>query len=658
MLMRYRGIAILTALALAALVMQRGLDAGHWAMTWPKEWQLPFADWLNAVFWFLSDFEFAGSVTGRDLTRLTVPLFQAPTDLFSNLFFEGFTSGFGANKRVLFPPLSWLGLALVVVLGCYRVGGVKLAALGAATAAYLLVFGLWSSAMLTMAQLAVAVPFGLLAGLMAGIWVWRSPRAKPAVLLALDQMQTIPIFAYLVPVVVFFGLGVAPAIIVTVIFALPTMVRTTVVGLEEAARTTGELALSIGCNRRQALWKVILPTAQDTLRVGLNQVVMLSFSSVIIASLVGAGGLGYDVLVALRRLAIGRGLEAGFAITLMAITLNSFLQHYSTGKVAGLPRLTRSRFLALLGALLLGLTLLSMALPWLAVFPKSLVLSTGPFFDNLIEWVNLNLYGLTNGVKTTLLIWFFLPLKRLLTALPWVVVVAAVGIAGVLVGDLKRGLFLAGLALAIAASGLWEKAMLTVYLCSVAVTFAAVVGIPIGIWAGRSRTVARMVMPVIDTLQTLPAFVYLIPAIMLFGTGDFPSFVAIVAYSISPAIRYAELGIRTVPEHLREAGIQFGCNPLQRLWKIELPAASPQILLGLNRTIMLGLSMLIVTALIGTNDLGQETVTALARVDAGRGLAAGFAVAFIAIIADRLVGGLAERMARPQLAGMAATGTG
>ncbi len=654
--MRYRGIALLTALALVALAMQRGLAEGHWALTWPQGWQLPFADWLNAVFRFLSEFEFAGSGTGRDLTRLAVPLFEMPTDLLSNLFFEGFTSGFGANKQVLFPPLSWLALTVGVVLSCYRVGGVKLATLGAATAAYLLVFGLWSSAMLTMAQLAVAVPIGLVVGLLMGVWVWRSPRIRPGVLLALDQLQTIPIFAYLVPVVVFFGLGVAPAIIVTVIFALPTMVRTTVVGLEEAARTTGELAVSIGCNKRQALWKVVLPTAQDMLRVGLNQVVMLSFSSVIIASLVGAGGLGYDVLVALRRLAIGRGLEAGFAITLMAITLNSFLQHYSTGRVAGLAALGSRQFLALIGALVLGLTLLSLVLPWLAVFPEQLVLSTGPFFDNVIEWVNLNLYSITDGVKTALLIYLFLPLKHLLTSLPWLVVVLAVTIAGYLVGGVKRGLFLGGLTLLIAASGLWHKAMLTVYLCAVAVSFSALVGIPTGIWAGRSRNVARIVMPIIDTLQTLPAFVYLIPAIMLFGTGDFPSFVAIVAYSISPAIRYAELGIRTVPEHLREAGVQFGCRPFQRLWMIELPAAAPQILLGLNRTIMLGLSMLIVTALIGTDDLGQETVTALAKVDAGRGLAAGFAVAFIAIIADRLVGGLAERKSQPQRAGMTAAG--
>jgi glycine betaine/proline transport system permease protein len=183
------------------------------------------------------------------------------------------------------------------------------------------------------------------------------------------------------------------------------------------------------------------------------------------------------------------------------------------------------------------------------------------------------------------------------------------------------------------------------------VFFSALFGIPLGVWAGRSKAAARVIIPIVDTLQTLPAFIYLIPAIMLFGTGDFPSFIAIVSFSICPAIRYTEFGIRTVPGELREAGVQFGCTSLQRLWKVELPSAGPQIILGLNRTIMMALAMLVVTALIGTSDLGQETITALTKVDPGRGIVAGLAVAFIAIIADRLVGGVAESKLTPEKKG-------
>jgi glycine betaine/proline transport system permease protein len=632
---------------LVGLIANRMLSETHWVNVWPDAWLLPAASWINDLFDFMSKRVFFDTFTGKDITRATIPLVQVPTEFIESLLVNGFTEGFGARKVTLFPPFSWLGISIATVLGCYRIGGTNLAIFSFVTAMYLLMLGLWESAMLTLALLLVTVPVAAAIGLFCGILIWRSPRIKPAALLILDQLQTIPIFAYLVPIVVFFGLGIAPAIVITVIFAMPTMVRTTVVALEEAAAHASELAMSIGCNSRQRLWKVILPSAQDQLRVGLNQVVMLSFSSVIIASLVGADGLGYDVLVALRRLAVGKGLEAGLAITLLAITLNSFLQHYSSRRIERLSFLSGRSFWAVMVFVIGSTTLLSLNVSWLAAYPEALMLSTGDFFDALIKWININLYDYTNGLKVFLLVNIFFPFKNLLLALPWPAFVALVGIAGYLGGNLKRGIFLAFLTFLIVWVGLWERAILTFYLCAVAVLFSAILGIPLGVWAGRSKAAARVIIPIVDLLQTLPAFIYLIPAIMLFGTGDFPSFIAIVAFSICPAIRYTEFGIRTVPSELREAGVQFGCNSMQRLWKVELPTAGPQIILGLNRTIMMALAMLVVTALIGTSDLGQETMTALTKVDPGRGLVAGFAVAFIAIIADRLVGGLAESKLAP-----------
>jgi glycine betaine/proline transport system permease protein len=197
--------------------------------------------------------------------------------------------------------------------------------------------------------------------------------------------------------------------------------------------------------------------------------------------------------------------------------------------------------------------------------------------------------------------------------------------------------------LVIAAVGLWQVTMLTIYLCSVSVIMASVVGIPLGVVAGRSPSMARIILPVVDTLQTLPSFVYLIPVIMFFGSGEFPAFVAIAAYAVCPAVRLTELGIRQIPESLREAGTQLGMTSMQRLFKVDLPVAAPQILLGLNGTIVMALAMLVITALIGTKDLGRETLNALAKVDPGKGLTAGLAVACLAVIANRLVGGLAEK---------------
>ena len=142
---------------------------------------------------------------------------------------------------------------------------------------------------------------------------------------------------------------------------------------------------------------------------------------------------------------------------------------------------------------------------------------------------------------------------------------------------------------------------------------------------------------VIDTLQTLPSFVYLMPAVMLFRVGDFTAMIAIVAFAVAPAIRYTALGLRGVDPRLIEAGRAMGCTPGQILWRIKLRLAFPELLMGLNQTIMFALSMLVITALVGTRDLGQEVYIALTKADSGRGLVAGLAVAIIAIIADRLI---------------------
>ena len=185
--------------------------------------------------------------------------------------------------------------------------------------------------------------------------------------------------------------------------------------------------------------------------------------------------------------------------------------------------------------------------------------------------------------------------------------------------------------------------MITIYLCGIAVLIACLIGIPIGIAAARSEPVHRVVSVVIDTLQTLPSFVYLIPVVMLFRVGDFAALLAVIAYAITPAIRYTDHGIRTVSPTLVEASTQIGCTRRQVLWKVQLPLALPQIMLGINQTIMMALSMLVITALVGTRELGQEVYIALTKADTGRGIVAGVCVACIAIIADRLISAWARR---------------
>ena len=621
-----------------------------WLVAWPSGLTVQAAKSLSAAIAWISQAQITDGLAVKDMTRTVSAVIEWPTRLLEAILFDGFTRGFGSQAQSILPPLSWLGLGGAMLLLAWRLGGVSLTVLAAFVAAYLLLFGLWSSAMQTISLLAVAVPIGAGLGLWLGIMLWRRPKIQAPALLAFDQLQTIPIFAYLVPIVVFFGLGFPPAIIVTVIFAVPTMIRTTVAGLNLAQTSVGELAQSLGCNQRQELWKILIPTAQAELRLGTNQIVMLSFSSTVLASLVGTNGLGYDILVALRQLNIGRGIEAGVGITLMAILLDRFFQN-SVSRAAR-PHMALPRFVALIAAVLLVPTLISLWVPELVSFPEALELSTGSFADRIVEWTNINLFWLTDGLKTVLMRDVMIPFKDFMADVPWSGGVLLIAFLGYLVGGWRRAMLVGALMLAIAAVGLWQVTMLTIYLCSVAVVAAVVLGTPIGILAGRSRTAARIILPVVDTLQTLPAFVYLMPVIMLFGAGDFPAFVAITAYAICPMIRFTELGIRNVDVSLKEASAQLGMTSLQRLFKVEIPTAAPQLLLGLNGSIVMGLAMLVVTALIGTKDLGRETLNALARVDPGQGLTAGLAVACLAVIANRIVGGLGEKRLSAQTSGI------
>jgi glycine betaine/proline transport system permease protein len=160
----------------------------------------------------------------------------------------------------------------------------------------------------------------------------------------------------------------------------------------------------------------------------------------------------------------------------------------------------------------------------------------------------------------------------------------------------------------------------------------------------KSDRVAGFILPIIDTLQTIPSFCFIIPVVMLFRVGDVTAVIATVAFAIVPAIRYTDHGLRQVPQELIEAGRVSGCTPLQLFFRVELPVALPEILLGINQTILMSLSMIIICAMIGTRDLGQEVFKALAKADAGKGVVAGLCIAFIGIVADRLITAWAARL--------------
>jgi glycine betaine/proline transport system permease protein len=430
------------------------------------------------------------------------------------------------------------------------------------------------------------------------------------------------------------------------------MVRCTTLALKLVPPEIIESGHMMGCTSWQMLREVLLPSARPMLIVGLNQVIMLSLNMVIIASMIGAGGLGFDVLFSLKRLALGQGLEAGLAITLLAIAIDhlSRMESREETKNPEIPGVSRQMkpftFLAIVLGILLIPTLLGEVIPAIGNYPKSMTITTGNAINEFVKLINIEYYDVLTSIKNTVLMFVLIPGKKFLISLPWSAVVLLLAFGGFQLGGIRLALLAAALSAFIVITGLWEKAMITVNLCSLSVVLACAIGIPIGIWASFDDRARRIIVVVIDTLQTMPSFVYLIPVVMLFGIGDFPAMIAIVAYAVAPAVRYTDHGIRNVPETVVEAARSMGCTDWQVLWSVQIPIAMPQIMLGVNQTIMMALSMLVIAALVGTSGLGQEVFIALSHADPGKGIVAGLSVAFIAIIPDRIIVSWSSRKKR------------
>jgi glycine betaine/proline transport system permease protein len=643
-------LALFATLSLAAFFFGEGVIPA-WMHELPPSWRLGLDTAISTVMKWLVEQASFGLFTFREATRAVAAVLDVPLEIATAILSTGLRDGRGSAAVQLAPPLPWVAVVGIAAALGYRFGGARLAALAGAAFLYLAVFGQWASAMTTLSSIAVAAPLGVATGLIAGIAGHRLPWFKRLIGPVLDLMQTVPTFAYLIPILVLFGFGPVSAMIATVIYAAPPMVRVTMAALEAVPREIVEYGTMAGTTPRQMIMKVMLPAARPQLLVGVNQVIMLSLNMVIIASMIGAGGLGFDVLASLRRLDIGRGLEAGLAIVVLAIALDRLSQAYAEGARTRESQGGGRAFALTLAAFVAASYVLGLVLPPVAIYPEAMQVSTAPFWSEAVRWINVNFFDVFDAVKTFLLLNVLLPVKRFMLAQPWPLVVAALGYAGWRLGGIRLAALVAALALFIVANGQWEYAMVSVYLCAVAVLIAALIGIPLGIYSGLSPRAWRIVEPVIDTLQTLPSFVYLIPAVMLFRVGDFTAVLAIVLYAIAPAVRFSAHGIRQVPAGLIEAGAAMGATPGQSLRRIRLPVAMPTILLGLNQTVMLALSMLVITALVGTRDLGQQVYIALTKADTGKGLVAGLCVAAIAIVADRLIQAAAARLAAERSGG-------
>jgi len=200
----------------------------------------------------------------------------------------------------------------------------------------------------------------------------------------------------------------------------------------------------------------------------------------------------------------------------------------------------------------------------------------------------------------------------------------------------RFAIFATGSLLLIYATGFWDQTVVTLGLTLSSTVISLVVGIPLGIWTAKSKLVQTIVRPILDLMQTMPAFVYLIPAAMLFGLGRVPGILSTVIFAMPPAVRLTSLGIKHVNREIVEAGQAFGCTPWQLLYKVQFPNALPSIMQGVNQTIMMALSMVIIASMVGAGGLGNDVLASIQRLDIGLGFESGLSVVLLAIILDRI----------------------
>ena len=227
---------------------------------------------------------------------------------------------------------------------------------------------------------------------------------------------------------------------------------------------------------------------------------------------------------------------------------------------------------------------------------------------------------------------------------PGFIIILLVGLAGwKLLNSVKSAVVFMILMVLIGSFGYWDLAMITLSLVIASVVFSLLIGLPTGVLMARSDKAERVITPILDAMQTMPSFVYLIPALMFFGMGKVPSMFATIIYAVPPVIRLTNVGIRTVDVEALEAAKAFGATSRQVLFDVQLPLAKPSIMVGINQTTMMALAMVVIGSMIGAKGLGMEVLLSISRIEVGRGFEAGISIVFLAIVIDRITHSFSEK---------------
>ena len=597
---------------------------------------------------------------------------------------------------------SWVFVVALLLIPSLAFGGIKLGLLVLFGTMYWGMVGLWGSAMETLALMGLSVFLSVIVGVILGIFCALSDRFERNMKPALDVMQVMPAFVYLIPAMFFFGIGGAPAILATMIYSMPPIIRLTNLGIRQVPNETIETAIAFGSTKRQVLFKVQIPLALPSIMMGVNQTIMMALALVVLATFIGAQGLGSDIWVSIKKLEVGAALEGGFCVLLMAIMFDRFGKAVSRETVT-LPvdsqkfyllpqtweiypvarqiekplmyihiavafifssiirifsfvinlvvslfnkdygrfieQFINAHYFMFSGIfILLGIIYYDSNIATIGSFPDSWNLSIRDEIAAGVKSLTVNptFIEITRSIRATVVIYLLRPLDTYLTYLPYWFTIGALVLMSWKAVDLRFAIVTAFLLAFIGACNIWTEAMITLSSVLISVLLCFVIGVPIGIIASYSKRFQNINEVILDAMQTLPYFCYLVPVLMFFGGGSFSALLATIIYAIPPIIRLTVLGLSQVSTTYSEVSRSFGGSTLQTLSKIKFPLAVPSLVMGFNQTVMMAFAMQIVTPLIGGKGLGLEVFNGLARSDTGRALAAGIGICLLAMIIDRI----------------------
>ncbi len=552
--------------------------------------------------------------------------------------------------------LTWPGVTVLGTLLVWRLGGLRAALIVLAAFATYALTGLWAESMETFALMVVAVGLSLLIGFPLGIAAGRSERVNRALTPFLDAAQIVPAFAYLMPVVLLFSVGYAAAVVATMVYAIPPAVRISALGVRSVTTNAVEAATSLGATRRQLLHKVQLPLARRMLLLAVNQTILFALSMVVIAGLIGGGGLGAVVNSGLSSNP-ALAILAGFVIVVMAIALDRSTEAIAERTDptrrhldAGSRRRLHAQSLAVV-VVTAAVVVVAKALGAGGVYPLEAgdplrevtlqswllarIQSVLDFVQDPTSWV----FQITEPTANFILQKLLLPLQAFLVEGPWFVTLAGLVLITLVVSGPKPALTTLAMLAMIGVTGVWALAMDTLSQVLVATVITVLIGVAIGIAASESKTVSRAMRPVNDVLQTLPQLVYIVPFIYLMPVSIVPGIIAGVLYAFPVVVRLVERGLDDVAPQSVEAATAFGATRRQVLTKVKIPLAGDAIMLGVNQGIIMVLAVVVIGGLVGSGGLGYEVAQGLVRGYFGQGVIASFAILALGITLDRVTQG-------------------